>query len=97
MKEIIWYLRLAFVFTKKAVKAMLSYRFSFLINCISQALDYAVTFLLMWVMISAFDSMKGWKAYEVTERGSGSLRSLCCSMRSACSRMGLQEPFSLTL
>ncbi len=65
MKEIIWYLRLTFVFTKKAVKAMLTYRFSFLINCISQALDYAVTLLLMWVMISAFDSMKGWKAYEV--------------------------------
>ncbi len=65
MKEVIWYFRLTYVFTKKAVKAMLTYRFSFVINCISQALDYAVTFLLMWVMISAFESMNGWNAYEV--------------------------------
>lgn len=65
LQEIIWYFRLTFVFTKKAIKTMLTYRFSFLINCISQAMDYAVTFLLMWVMILAFDSMNGWNAYEV--------------------------------
>lgn len=65
LREVIWYLRLTSVFTRKAVKAMLSYRFSFLINCISQALDYSVAFLLMWVMISAFDNMNGWNAYEV--------------------------------
>lgn len=65
MKEIIRYFRLTLLCTGKAVKAMLTYRFSFLINCISQAMDYAVTFLLMWVMISAFDSMNGWNAYEV--------------------------------
>ncbi len=65
LEEIIWYLRLTFVFTRKAIKAMLTYRFSFLINCISQAMDYAVTFLLMWVMVSAFENMNGWNAYEV--------------------------------
>lgn len=65
MREIFWYLRLTVVFTKKAVKAMLTYRFSFLINCISQAMDYGVAFLLMWVMISAFESMNGWNACEV--------------------------------
>ena len=65
MREFFWYLRLTFVFTKKAIKGMLTYRWSFLINCISQALDYSVTFLLMWVMISAFDNMNGWNAYEV--------------------------------
>lgn len=65
MKDIFWYVRLTFVFTKKAIKGMLSYRWSFLINCISQALDYAVTFLLMWIMILAFDNMNGWNAYEV--------------------------------
>lgn len=63
--DIIWYIRLTFQFTKKSIKAMLTYRLSFLINCISQALDYAVTFLLMWIMISAFDTMNGWNAYEV--------------------------------
>ncbi len=59
------YLRLTHLFTKKAVKGMLTYRWSFLINCISQALDYSVTFLLMWIMISAFEDMNGWNAYEV--------------------------------
>ncbi len=65
MENVYWYLRLLYVFTKKAIKGMLTYRWSFLINCISQALDYAVTFLLMWVMILAFDNMNGWNAYEV--------------------------------
>lgn len=64
-KEIYRYTRLTNVFTRKAVKGMLTYRWSFFINCISQALDYSVTFLLMWIMISAFDTMKGWNAYEV--------------------------------
>ncbi len=65
VKEAAWYLRLTRIFTGKAVKAMLTYRFLFVINCISQALDYAVAFLLMWVMISAFDSLNGWNACEV--------------------------------
>ncbi len=59
------YLKLAYYFTAKAIKGMLTYRWSFLANCISQALDYSVTFLLMWIMISAFDTMNGWNAYEV--------------------------------
>ncbi len=45
------YLRLTRLYVQKAIKGMLTYRWSFLINCISQALDYAVTFLLMWIMI----------------------------------------------
>lgn len=65
IRETVRYLRLTYVFTGKAVKAMLTYRYSFVINCISQALDYAVAFLLMWVMISAFDNLNGWNAYEV--------------------------------
>lgn len=59
------YLRLTYFFTKKAVKGMMTFRWSFLFNCISQALDYSVTFLLMWIMISAFGDMDGWNAYEV--------------------------------
>lgn len=59
------YLKLAYYFTAKAIKGMLTYRWSFVANCISQALDYSVTFLLMWIMISAFDTMNGWNAYEV--------------------------------
>ena len=65
VREAVWYLRLTYVFTGKAIKAMLTYRYSFVLNCISQAMDYAVAFLLMWVMISAFDSLNGWNAYEV--------------------------------
>ena len=59
------YLKLAYYFTAKAIKGMLTYRWSFVANCISQALDYSVTFLLMWIMISSFDTMNGWNAYEV--------------------------------
>ncbi len=59
------YLRLTWLYAKKAVKVKLIYRWSFLINCISQALDYAVTFLLMVIMISSFETMNGWNQYEV--------------------------------
>lgn len=64
-KELYRYLRLTYFFTAKAIKGMLTYKWSFLANCISQALDYSVTFLLMWIMISAFRTMNGWNAYEV--------------------------------
>lgn len=64
-QEVKYYIRLTAVFTKTSVKSMLTYRWSFLINCISQGLDYAVTFLLMWVMISNFQTMNGWSEYEV--------------------------------
>lgn len=59
------YLRLTYLFAAKTIKGMLTYRWSFLANCISQALDYSVTFLLMWIMISAFHTMNGWNPYEV--------------------------------
>lgn len=65
VKGLYRYLRLTYFFTKKAVKGTMTYRWSFLINCISQALDYSVTFLLMWIMISAFATMDGWNAHEV--------------------------------
>lgn len=65
VKGLYRYLRLTYFFAKKEVKGMMTYRWSFLINCISQAMDYAVAFLLMWVMISAFEDMNGWNAYEV--------------------------------
>ena len=65
MKSINKYMRLTGLYMKKGIKGMLTYRYSFLINCISQALDYSVTFLFMWIMISAFDDMNGWNAHEV--------------------------------
>jgi len=34
-------------------------------NFFAQGLNYAVDFLLMWIMISAFDTMNGWNAFEV--------------------------------
>lgn len=65
MKEFYRYIRITYVSVQKAIKAKMSYRWSFFINCVSQALDYAVTFLLMWIMVSAFKEMNGWNAYEV--------------------------------
>lgn len=65
LREVWYYIRLTAIFTRKSVKSKLTYRWSFLINCITQGLDYAVTFLLMWVMISAFQTMNGWSQYEV--------------------------------
>lgn len=59
------YLRLTYFYAKKAVKGKMTYRWSFLINCISQASAYGVDFLLMWIMISAFEDMNGWNAWEV--------------------------------
>lgn len=59
------YYRLFKIYTAKSIKAVMLYRWSFLINCISQALDYGISFLLMWIMISAFNSMNGWNSYEV--------------------------------
>lgn len=59
------YLRLTYLYARKAMKGMMTYRWSFLINCISQASAYGVDFLLMWIMISAFEDMNGWNAYEV--------------------------------
>lgn len=59
------YYRLWKLYTAKSIKAVMSYRWSFLINCISQALDYRISFLLMWIMITAFNGMNGWNSYEV--------------------------------
>lgn len=59
------YIRLAQIYIKYQLKSLIVYKGSFLINCVSQAVDYAVTFLLMWVMVSAFGTMGGWNNYEV--------------------------------
>lgn len=65
LQEVRYYFRLTYAFTRASVKSMLTYKWSFVINCISQATHYVVTFLLMWVMISAFQTMNGWTQYEV--------------------------------
>lgn len=65
MNKLVRYGRLWKVCTAKSIKSMLTYKWSFVINCISQALDYGVSFLLMWVMISSFGTIGGWSAHEV--------------------------------
>jgi ABC-2 type transport system permease protein len=34
-------------------------------NFFAQGMNYAVNFILMWIMISPFDTMNGWTAFEV--------------------------------
>jgi ABC-2 type transport system permease protein len=47
------------------LRAFIAYRASFAMNFFAQGLNYAVDFLLMWIMVSAFDTMNGWNAFEV--------------------------------
>ena len=59
------YLRLGAVYMWLQIRRRFIYKASFVMQFFAQGLNYAVTFLLMWVMISAFDNMNGWNAYEV--------------------------------
>ena len=59
------YLRLAAKYTWTKTKMQITFRTSFWMNFLSQGLNYAVDFLLMYIMISAFDTINGWTAFEV--------------------------------
>ena len=58
-------LRLWFVWAGVHIRAFVAYRRSFVMNFFAQGMNYAVDFLLMWIMITAFDTMNGWDAFEV--------------------------------
>ena len=58
-------LRLVSVWAGVHIRAFVAYRVSFVMNFFAQGLNYAVDFVLMWIMITAFDDMHGWNAFEV--------------------------------
>mgnify|MGYP002287113377 CR=1 FL=1 len=64
-KIMIRYIRLLFVSAKYSFKTEISYRASYLINRIAQALAYGMAFILMWIMVGNFGTLNGWNKYEV--------------------------------
>lgn len=59
------YFRVTLGYMKYQFKRMIEYRKSFVINAISMIISYGVDFILIWVMITAFQNMNGWNKYEV--------------------------------
>lgn len=52
-------------FIKLKLKHMVEYHKSFILNCLAQMASYGAGFLLIWIMVTQFKTMKGWGAYEV--------------------------------
>ena len=59
------YFRLLYMSMKYNFKIEVSYRASYVINRIAQALAYGMAFVLMWIMVDRFDTINGWNKYEV--------------------------------
>ena len=60
-----YYLHLGVVYMSMQIRKFMTFKGSFIMQFFSQGLNYAVTFLLMWVMVNTFNNMNGWNAYEV--------------------------------
>lgn len=52
-------------FIKIRLKRMVEYRGAFLTGAFAQTISYGTTFILMWILISKFKTLNGWKSYEV--------------------------------
>lgn len=59
------YLSLYLEFIKINLYSMIQYRVAYLTSMLAQAVDYGISFLLIWVMIYRFDTLNGWSPYEV--------------------------------
>jgi len=59
------YLSLYLEFIKINLYSMIQYRVAYLTSTLAQALDYGVSFILIWVMIYRFGTLNGWLPYEV--------------------------------
>jgi ABC-2 type transport system permease protein len=57
--------RLYMQFIKIRIKTALEYRGAFISGAAAQIIGYGTTFLLIWIMISKFKTLNGWKPYEV--------------------------------
>jgi ABC-2 type transport system permease protein len=60
-----YYLHLGWVYWKMHLKKTWMFKSSFIINRVVQLLNYFVDFALIWIMVSAFNAVGGWNAYEV--------------------------------
>ena len=59
------YLSLYLEFIKINLYSMIQYRVAYITSMLAQALDYGVSFILIWVMIYRFGTLNGWLPYEV--------------------------------
>jgi ABC-2 type transport system permease protein len=53
------------VYFKASMKSKFEYRGAFVFDIIGCVLGYGTQFLLIWVLISRFELVNGWKAFEV--------------------------------
>ncbi len=60
-----FYLSTFYRFFKIKWKSALEYPGSFMMGITAQLISYAFEFFTLWIMVSAFHSMKGWSAMEV--------------------------------
>lgn len=59
------YLRLTWLTVKNSFKSASSYKASFVFNMFSQLLDYAASFSIIFIVVSAFGNINGWNQFEV--------------------------------
>jgi len=57
--------RLSLKFFGSALKSMLEYRLTTLIDILTMIINYGVGYLATWVLLSKFHSIQGWTLYEV--------------------------------
>ena len=60
-----FYFRLFKTYFIVRVKRLITFKGSFIIQFFAQGSNYAATFLLMYVMITAFGNLNNWTSYEV--------------------------------
>jgi ABC-2 type transport system permease protein len=53
------------VYFKASMKSKFEYRGAFLFDILGAVLGYGTQFVLIWVLISRFEIVKGWSAFEI--------------------------------
>ncbi len=57
--------RLSLRFFEAALKSMLEYRLTTLIDILTMMINFGIGYLSTWVLLSKFQSIQGWTLYEV--------------------------------
>lgn len=60
-----YYLSLCLEYFKLNARKLWEFRISFFSGVIAQAISYASEFLILWIMIDKFKTLKGWNSYEI--------------------------------